>query len=185
MTVQALGFRSVLVEGRRRFSNGIVFLIIYREALMFMICGRTWFKMWLSCFCVMACLGCGGGASSGRVQGNVTVNRKPVTGGIIRFYSDTGASVGGQIDSSGRFQVADAPLGDVRVTVTTSHLKPTSGKNTALPAQMSKPPADAIVVPGDAVVTFVEVDPAFESVDTTKLTATVKAGDNSIDFSLD
>lgn len=125
--------------------------------------------------------GCGKPATTASVTGNVTVAGKPVTGGMVRFYANDGRSVGGQIDSSGRYSVADAPLGANKVTVVTSHLKGT-GKPDRF-ADMSKPPEDALPDP-QAPPVYVEIDASYESVDSTNLTVTVTGGENSIDLNL-
>jgi len=125
--------------------------------------------------------GCGKPATSASVTGNVTVAGKPVTGGMVRFYATDGRSVGGQIDSTGKYRVADAPIGENKVTVVTSHLKGT-GKPDRF-ADMSKPPEDALPDP-QAPPVYVEIDAAYESVDSTNLTATVTGGENSIDLNL-
>jgi hypothetical protein len=126
--------------------------------------------------------GCGKAPTSARVVGAVTAAGKPVTGGMVRFYSEDGRSVGGQIDSTGRYSVADAPLGENRVTVTTSHLK--ASRKPDRFAEMSKPPEDALPDPQAAAV-YVEIDPAYESLETTKLSVTVTSGENTIDLSLE
>ena len=125
--------------------------------------------------------GCGKPATTASVTGSVTVSGKPVTGGMVRFYANDGRSVGGQIDSTGHYSVADAPLGENKVTVVTSHLKGT-GKPDRF-ADMSKPPEDALPDP-QAPPVYVEIDAAYESVDSTNMTVTVTVGENSIDLNL-
>lgn len=142
-----------------------------------------------SCFlAALACfsVGCGSPVTSARVEGNVSAGGKAVTGGLIRFYAADGRSIGGFIDPTGRYQISDAPLGASKVTVTTSHLKGAadSKRNTAMD-KLSSVPDNAPESQDGGKPVYVEIDSSYESADTTTLTATVKSGDNSIDFSLD
>lgn len=140
-------------------------------------------------FLMTACLaavGCGSRATTAPVEGNVSVEGKPVTGGLIRFFASDGRSVGGYIDATGHFTLADVPIGENKVTIATSHLK-SSGRVNRPAAEMNKfssVPDNAIVSPESAPTVYVAIDASYESVDTTKLTATVKSGDNQLDFSL-
>lgn len=130
---------------------------------------------------ITAC-GCGKAATSGVVTGSVTTEGKPVTGGSIRFIAADGRGAGGQIDARGRYLVADAPLGSTKVTISNSHLKPKGGA--AGPwSKMGSAPDNALPDPAGQLE-YVKIDPAYESAETTTLTATVRAGKNSVDFDL-
>lgn len=131
-------------------------------------------------------VGCSKPVTTAFVEGNVSVAGKPVTGGLIRFYAG-GRSVGGYIDGNGHYKVADAPIGDNKVTVATSHLKSAGqvDRQGAAMNKLSEVPDNAIVTEEEAPQVYVSIDKAYEAVDTTKLSASVVAGENTIDLNLD
>ena len=66
--------------------------------------------------------GCGG--RSGYVSGKVTHQGKPVTSGAVIFHGADGRSDSGNIDAEGKYVVAQAPVGVVKVTVDTGPARP-------------------------------------------------------------
>src|SRR4051794_35426639 len=88
--------------------------------------------------CLMICFlvllpgvcGCGNSGNSqltgASVSGAVRSQGKPVTGGIIQFWSDTmdgNQSAQGSIDGDGSYEVENAPLGVCKVVVKTEPVK--------------------------------------------------------------
>jgi len=76
----------------------------------------------------LAVAGCG--RSSGTVTGTVTYKGKALKGGSVVFIPPAGgqaATVSAQIGEDGTFTAEKVPVGDVKVTVDTSYLKPARG----------------------------------------------------------
>lgn len=69
-----------------------------------------------------AICGCGG-SNAGSVSGTVTYDGKPVTGGTLVFYSDTGSYSAG-IRPDGTYSITDMPPGEMTVTVETESVNP-------------------------------------------------------------
>lgn len=144
----------------------------------------------LSLFAVVGLLGCGGGGGSSgpkaTVKGKVTVGGKgPLTGGTIQFIPASGNFGSGIIKPDGTYTVGDAPVGECKVVVDNKNLKVAAGNGKGA-GKMGTAPKGAIVTPemsgSDAKGTFVSIDAEYTKAETTKLKATLKAGDNSVDF---
>jgi hypothetical protein len=83
-------------------------------------------RIWVALPLVLALLcGCGGrGASpSAKVFGQVTFKGKPVGGGTITFYPESGGQYQGIIDAEGAYSALDLPTGDAAVTIETESVK--------------------------------------------------------------
>lgn len=64
--------------------------------------------------------GCSGEAKLGPVSGSVTVDGKPVTAGIVTFVAaDRSNSASAPITPEGTYAIADAPTGEVVISVRT------------------------------------------------------------------
>lgn len=75
---------------------------------------------------LLTAIGCGG-SNAGSVEGKVTFDGKPVTGGTVVFYSETGSySVG--IRPDGTYSITDMPPGEMSVTVETESVNPNNKK---------------------------------------------------------
>lgn len=83
---------------------------------------------------LVALCGCGGGSNAGSVQGKVTLDGKPVTGGTLVFYSETGSYSAG-IRPDGTYSITDMPPGDMTVTVETESVNPKNNKTVAYTGQ--------------------------------------------------
>lgn len=68
-------------------------------------------------------LGCGGSSTPAAVQGKVTLDGAPVTGGSISFHSATGDYTG-PIAADGTYSIGDIPAGEMTVTVETESINP-------------------------------------------------------------
>src|SRR6516164_2856495 len=78
--------------------------------------------------CISGC-----GSSTTVVRGKVTYKDKPVTSGEVNFLSATGLpSRSGLIGADGSYEIRDAPLGEVKITVVSyksaESAKPTVGE---------------------------------------------------------
>jgi hypothetical protein len=64
--------------------------------------------------------GCGGGAGPrAKVKGKVTFNDRPVPAGTITFFGTDKRSGTAQLKQDGSYEIADAPVGEVTITVET------------------------------------------------------------------
>jgi len=69
-------------------------------------------------FTLLFLSGCGGGAGPrAKVKGKVTFNNKPVTAGTISFFGPDKRSGSAQIKDDGSYEIPDAPVGEVIITV--------------------------------------------------------------------
>jgi hypothetical protein len=87
----------------------------------------------------LVALGCGGGSGSfptAEVNGKVTYNGKPVTGGSMAFFLASDASKGKAvaINDDGTYSATGVPVGEIKVTVETDSMKPSP----APPPQVAK-----------------------------------------------
>lgn len=88
---------------------------------------------WL--FVVLAAAGCGSG--QGKVTGQVLLDGKPVTGGIVTFQpADSRArAVTTTMDADGNFDVS-LPAGEVKVSVDNRELQPAPKSTGQIPANL-------------------------------------------------
>jgi hypothetical protein len=120
--------------------------------------------------CVFAFVLSGCGQPVGTVAGKVTYKNAPVTEGAVIFQNAGGTvSVSGNLSSEGTFKIATAdrpglPPGDYKVAVTPNRVG--SGE-----AVLAAPPGEAAAKPP-------AIPAKYHSIETSDLTATVKAGDN-------
>jgi hypothetical protein len=77
-----------------------------------------------SAIAILAVAGCGGGNNNGRVEGKVTFDGQPVTGGNVTFFTSSGAAYSANIRSDGSYSIADVPPGEMTVTVETESINP-------------------------------------------------------------
>ncbi|HTN76823.1 MAG TPA: hypothetical protein VL096_16305 [Pirellulaceae bacterium] len=113
----------------------------------------------------------GCGAPVGKVQGKVTRNGAPLTEGAVIFQNaDVSISVSANLQPDGSYVVETAnrkglPPGDYKVAVMVSRIG--SGET------------PLAVAPGQAPPPKPTIPEKYQSVETSGLTASVKAGDNS------
>lgn len=153
--------------------------------------------VWLAVAPVLLALGgCGPSRPAvAPVTGQITIDGKPVTSGVVFFYPENGRMATGRIDTDGRYRLGtftptDGALpGDHRVVIESRKVEQTFAKP---PAPLAELPAD---VPQDVrreleagmllrekVTWLVAEKYAAES--TTPLRATVSPGSNVIDLDL-
>jgi hypothetical protein len=112
-----------------------------------------------ACFALTALLGCGGGnGTKASLTGKVTYNSAPVTGGTISLIPTSGASSGVPfpvtIKPDGTFDVGDAPMGPMKVTIETDSVSSAApsfpmpkGANVPDPPKETGPVAKKVVIP--------------------------------------
>jgi hypothetical protein len=97
------------------------------------------------CFALTSLMGCGGGNPKAALKGTVTYKGAPVTGGTLMLYPASGAPFSISLKTDGSFQVDDAPVGPMKVTVETdsvSHAAPGGMPPGMAMPKDSKPPPD-------------------------------------------
>jgi len=154
---------------------------------------RTWIDAG-SLITVLALLcssGCGGGkGEQAKVKGHVKFFDKDLTAGTVTFTSKDGTRVGSTtIDFSGNYEMNDAPVGDVIITVKT----PTFPKG-QMPKTRPKPPpgvpemkgenGEGVFAPGIDPDKIVQIPGKYGSVETSGLTYTVVKGEQTKDIAL-
>lgn len=138
-------------------------------------------------------VGCG--PSFGSIEGTVTVDNKPMTGGVIAFVGEKAGGGGGSspIDAkTGTYKVPRLPTGKMKVTITP--VKDTAGTMAASGDAMAKkhgPPKGAMPAGVDfkgpdasALGKAVKIDPKYSDPDKSGLTATVTGNNTKADFDI-
>ncbi len=72
---------------------------------------------WLAAAVLLALVGCGGG--TGEVSGIVTLDGKPLPGGMVAFIPENGSAKTSPIKADGSYLVSNVPVGPARITVVT------------------------------------------------------------------
>ena len=132
---------------------------------------------------LLAAVGCGptGGKNPGdppsgaNLSGRVTYKTAAVGGGTVRVVSsaDPSKTAVGSIDTSGNYTVKNAPLGPVRIAVETDTARQFD------PTAKGAPKGAAPSGPGVPTMKYVPIPPAYKNPETSGLTHTVVAGDQT------
>jgi hypothetical protein len=95
---------------------------------------------------MVLCLpGCLGSKPRGKVSGKVTLSGKPVSMGALTFHGPDGAR-NTNIDAEGHYEILDAPVGEIVVTVQSGGAGPLS--MTPAPKGMEMKPPEGAAAPG-------------------------------------
>ena len=119
----------------------------------------------------------GCGPATGKVKGRVKLAKKHLTAGTVGFISKSGQVGVGRIDADGNFEIPNAPVGDVKISVQVPAQPP--GGN-------AKPPAG---IPdtrpqGGAAKPIVPIPAKYGNPETSGLTYTVQKGEQTHDIDL-
>ena len=135
--------------------------------------------------------GCGpAGPEMGQVTGKVTMDGSLVTEGSVQFWPESGRPSRGSIDEDGTFRLTTfksndgALVGDHRVTIKSTQLsepQPEIESTAAEIAHFSQKKAKPIRA---SRVVWI-VPQKYSEFDTSPLVATVKSGDNEINFNIE
>jgi len=121
-------------------------------------------------------------ASGVEIEGLVTLDGKPLQIGMVQVVPEsammTADSAVGMIGEDGRFAVSNVPVGNIKITVKTSHLK-----GMAAAGKMA-PPRPGVSGAPQMTAQFVDVPKQYENAETSKLTATVVKGKNTVNLEL-
>jgi hypothetical protein len=120
------------------------------------------------------------------VKGMVTFNDRPVTAGTVSFFGADNRVGSAPLLEDGSYEVLDAPVGEVTVTVTIPEL---STGEPAIRPPPSKPvpglPTATEPEPGKRIGTVVVlIPPQYKKAETSPLKYTVKKGSNDYDIPL-
>jgi hypothetical protein len=146
-------------------------------------------------FFSLALIALAGGCAAGKkpravVKGNVTWGAGPLSRGQISFFSaNDPASVGTAEIVDGKYEVKDAPVGDVKITVVSASSAIGAGIRPApMPKDMAGMPADMIPEgaekPGKTGGRGIPVPDKYKDYKTTDLTFTVQRGENEYNIPL-
>jgi hypothetical protein len=151
------------------------------------VAGRRPAAAWAVGWLCLALAGCGGPAV-GRVTGKVTAGGRPVTQGTIMFIPADGRAAVGQIAGDGTYNLTTihpgdgALVGSHKVTIHATKVgAATWAEPTSLEAEIKLSKGQKVLVPGKVEWLVPE---RYSRLETTDLTASVRAGDNTIDFDL-
>ena len=129
-----------------------------------------------------------------KLHGKITYKNAPVTGGVIILYGADGGAYNVVIQNDGTFSQADLPAGLMNVAVTTEAINPDKktpeykgatgmpGGGGSSKAATSSPIPDGANVKGTG--TYVKIPARYMDRNQSKLTVTLKAGDNEATFEL-
>jgi hypothetical protein len=156
-----------------------------------------------SCFLLLGFLVAGVGCGSSRVQraavkGKVTIGGKALNAGTVSFTTKDNKSVGAAIiDANGNYAMADAPVGEVVITVTVPKGGTMGGMGRDLSKDKTQPPKDVGPMrppdgSGDPGTTAPKIDPSkivkipekYSSTETSGLKYTVEKGEHEYDITL-
>jgi hypothetical protein len=128
------------------------------------------------------------------VKGKVTLGKKPLPSGTVMFYGKDGITATAHINPDGTYEMADAPLGECKVTVTVQTLPPgdtmvagrLKGKGPKMPAGPRDPSKESPELPSAPQVPkeVVPIDTKYSSPETSGLSITVKKGEQTYDIDL-
>jgi hypothetical protein len=143
-------------------------------------------------------VGCGPNYKArANVKGKVTIGKKHLTAGTVVFYGkDLNMTGSATIDKHGNYVMNDAPLGDVKITVTvpqpppggTARMKMLGGpaKKGLKDVKSVDPndPSRSISIMGDMPKEVVSIPDKYSKVETSGLTYTVTRGEHTHDIPL-
>jgi hypothetical protein len=137
-------------------------------------------------------IGCGPNYKArGSVKGKVSFAGKDLTTGTVMFHGKDNITGSATIDKNGNYLMNDAPLGDVKITVSVPKLPP-GGLKAISPggADKSTKSVDpsgsgkSITIMGDMPTHVVPIPDKYQNVETSGLTFTVKKGEQTKDLPL-
>lgn len=146
----------------------------------------TWW-VWSRSFGVFLLLltvvGCGSSGGKAKVKGRVKFFDKNLNAGTVAFMSKDGQLGSANIDSEGNYEMSDAPIGDVKISVTVPTLP--MGPATAPKAPSGIPPMRGPNGEGGMASTPPSIDPRkivqipgkYAIADSSGLTYTVQKGE--------
>ncbi len=129
----------------------------------------------------------------GVVKGKVTYNKKALTSGTVMFYAaSNNITSSAFIDGEGNYVMNDAPLGEVKITVTVTSLPPGKpmkyGPGKAASEGESKDPtgtvSESIPIMSKMPSSILRIDEKFSKPETSGLSFTVEKGEQTHNLEL-
>ena len=142
---------------------------------------------------LMLAAGCGSGAKARAVvKGKVSIGDKQLTVGNVFFHGANNVMANGTIDKNGNYEIPDAPLGDVKISVTVPKVSPMmlakmNAMRKGMPEAKSVDPSGSgksISIMGDMPEHVVPIPDKYASPETSGLTYTVQPGEQTKDLPL-
>ena len=140
--------------------------------------------------------GCGGSSSNrARVTGKVTYNGQPVKAGNIAFIgkSEGAAPSRASLNPDGTYEIVDAGVGDFLVSIETESMNPKQSGPSYAQGVKGAPQMDPSKMQGagggpltaeQKAERYVQIPKKYSDPKNSGLTATIKPGNNSLDFPL-
>ncbi len=145
--------------------------------------------LWVVVVCAVG--GCGPDYKArGTVKGKVTYNKKALTSGTVMFYgASNNITSSAVIDTEGNYVMNDAPLGEVKITVTVTALPPGKPMKYGPAAEgESKDPSgtvpDSIPIMSKMPSSILRIDEKYSKPDTSGLSFTVEKGEQTHNLEL-
>jgi hypothetical protein len=156
------------------------------------MCSTSWFRRGglVLLFLCIAIAGCGPTKAKGKVTGRVKFFDKYLTCGTVGFTTEDGRIGSATIDFDGNYEMANAPVGEVTVTVSVPRLpKGPMGKGPAKPppgVPEMRPPGSGGATPAPSFdpTKIVEIPEKYEKVETSGLKYTVEKGEHTHNITL-
>jgi hypothetical protein len=137
---------------------------------------------------LLGAFGCGSGNKSqltgASVSGLVRYQGKPVTGGIIQFWSDNkdgNQTAQGGIEGDGTYKVLNAPLGDCKVVVKTESVK---NDRRAMARKFAAEQGVPVSPQSGPPKVYMEIAPKYTDLKKTDVQITVQKGSQTQDIDL-
>jgi hypothetical protein len=159
---------------------------------MFCRCARTCGGL-AFLFLLALSLGCGSAAKARAVvKGKVSLGEKHLTAGNVFFHAANDVTANGTINKDGNYEIPDAPLGDVKVSVTVPKISPAilakmNAMRKGMPNIKSVDPSGSgksIPIMGEMPEHIVPIPDKYGNPETSGLTYTVQSGEQTKDFVL-
>ncbi len=156
------------------------------------------------CHCTRACgallllglmafsVGCSSSKARATVKGKVTFAGKSLTVGSVMFYGKDNVTASASIDKNGNYVMADAPLGEVKITVSVPRVSPEvlakmkamAGFKDVKSVNPENPGQSISIVGEMPSQPPVPIPEKYASVETSGLTYTVERGEHTHDITL-
>ena len=141
---------------------------------------------------LLTVVGCGSGLAKAKVKGRVKFFDKYLNTGTVAFMSKDGQIGAANIDADGNYEMSDAPVGDVTITVTiTGQGGQMSGEKSMPKAPVGvpamRPPGGDGGTSGPPLIDpkkMVQIPPKYSKPDTSGLTYTVQKGEQTHNITL-
>jgi hypothetical protein len=125
--------------------------------------------------------------SAAKISGSIKYKGQPVTGGTVTIYPKEGGAYAATLEKDGTYMTGGLPVGEVVVTVETESINPNRPKPSQYGGRgggASPAPKDAPAAPAEPAGTYVKIPAKYNNKESSKLTATLKSGNNPQDFDL-